>query len=167
MPSTSDISSKRTLHKTTGNTVHPLSIYQHIRKTHINCGRNNGLFVCVVPPEDRRGLDVPHQVHGRWRRGIVRARIHSVPSIEQLVHLGVGQRCQRERTIQVLHVHRSPVRRQLLIDLFLSRHTYTITVRGMHLYSILAILERIKTKTVQVSYFLHVCSFWVFLTFPV
>lgn len=50
-------------------------------------------------------------------------RIHSVPgTVQQLVHLAVGQRCQREGPVQMLHVQGSPEQRGIG-GVFVSGHS--------------------------------------------
>lgn len=64
----------------------------------------------VYKPYHWRWLDFSQWMHGRWRWWrVVGPWIHSVPgTVQQLVHLAVGQRRQREGPVQLLHVQLSP-----------------------------------------------------------
>lgn len=72
-----------------------------------------------VPPDHRGWLDLSQWVHERWRRWrVVGPRIHSVPgTVQQLVHLAVGQRRQRKGPVQMFHVQGSPEQRDICCPL--------------------------------------------------
>lgn len=79
------------------------------------------MCVLLPPPDHRWWLDISQRLHERWRRRrVVGPRIHSVPgAVQQLVHLAVGQRCQREGPIQMFHVQGSPEQREFALPHFL------------------------------------------------
>lgn len=74
------------------------------------------------PPDHRGRLDLSQRVHGRRRRRVVRPRIHSVSgAAQQLIHLGVGQRRQREGSVQLLHVQVGPEQRRAIVTARINR----------------------------------------------
>lgn len=86
---------------------------------------NQAQIVLPFPPDHRGGLDLSQWVHERWRRWrVVGPRIHSVPgTVQQFVHLAVGQRRQREGPVQMFHVQGSPEQREVcfqFLTLFVS-----------------------------------------------
>lgn len=101
------------------------------------CKKTGTVLLSAAPPDHRGRLDLSQRVNGRRRRRrrrVVGSGIHSVPgAIQQLVHLAVGQRGQREGPVQLLHVQRSPERTEqtglglnfICISYFLPLHTST------------------------------------------
>lgn len=86
-----------------------------------DCKIQSRVKTCVSspsPPDHRGWLDLSQWVHGRRRRRrVVRSGIHSaVPgAVQQLVHLAVGQCCQREVPVQMIHVQGSPEKSNIVV----------------------------------------------------